>query len=80
MVVSPAGAPATTQPPGTPLGEGLIPAVTPLLTLAEAGDAVAPGVGHPEDSSSAPEPGTNQELPVLWGLWGPTSLESTEMV
>lgn len=52
-----------------------------------AGFAVVPGVEHPEDSSSAPEPGTNQELPVLWwslGTYQPgersTGRVPTEMV
>lgn len=32
--------------------------------------------GAPGEGSSAPEPGTMQELPVRCGLWGPTGLES----
>lgn len=35
-----------------------------------AGFVGASGVEHPGDSSSAPEPGTNQELPVLWWSLG----------
>lgn len=35
-----------------------------------AGSAAVPGTEHPEDSSSAPEPETNQELSVLWWSLG----------
>lgn len=35
-----------------------------------AGSVAVPGADYPRDSSSAPEPETNQELPVLWWSLG----------
>lgn len=64
MAISPPGAPATAQPPGTPLRKGLIPAVTPFLITVPSKPQTNAG-----DTSAGPQHHTPQDVGVAWP-WG----------